>query len=103
MLPPHAQGRNGVLYEPSSSGRESSHLSLGKFEPTHVGCYEREWGHGPDACARANGGSPRRCAHCAGLGTDARLFAFPPFLNRFLCRECATTALSICFSRNKSG
>ena len=42
IVPMHAQKRKGALHEPCSSGRESAHLSLGKFEPTHVGCYERE-------------------------------------------------------------
>src|SRR6266496_324885 len=42
-----------------NSGRESAHLCFEKFEPTHVGCYEPETVHGPNACARAKGGSPR--------------------------------------------
>jgi hypothetical protein len=58
MVPMHARRRKGALHEPCSSGRESAHLSLGKFEPTHVGCYARETVHGPDACAKAKGGSP---------------------------------------------
>src|SRR5436190_14120921 len=42
-LPPWVtDATNSVLplHEPCSSGRESAHSSLEKFEPTHVGCYE---------------------------------------------------------------
>src|SRR5213075_523164 len=52
MVPMSAQMRKGALHEPCSSGRESAHSSLEKFEPTHVGCYEPVLVHGPNACGK---------------------------------------------------
>src|SRR5437867_3881388 len=43
----------GSLHEPCSSGRESAHSSLEKFEPTHVGCYEPVRVH-KSQCMRKN-------------------------------------------------
>ncbi len=40
MVPMHSEKRKGAFHEACSSGRESAHSPLGKFEPTHVGCYE---------------------------------------------------------------
>src|SRR5439155_19818904 len=43
------------LHAPCSSGRESAHSSLEKCEPTHVGCYESEPVHGPNAFEKRKG------------------------------------------------
>src|SRR5436309_1165668 len=54
------RGREAVeaLHEPCSSGRQSAHSSLGKFEPTHVGCYEPVQVHGAHARPQNRGGLP---------------------------------------------
>src|SRR6266536_1719622 len=57
MVLMHARKRKEAFHEACSSGRESAHTSWEKFEPTHVGCYRRDPVHGPNACAKANGGS----------------------------------------------
>ena len=73
MVPRDAPWRKVALHKPGSSGRESAHLSLGKFEPTDVGCYEGETVHGPDACAYAKGGFPS-----TDVGSEFRLWAAGP-------------------------
>src|SRR5213075_2423444 len=55
MVPMSAQMRKGALHEPCSSGRESAHSSLGKFEPTHVGRFEPVQVHGPNAFEKTKG------------------------------------------------
>src|SRR5436190_8070957 len=58
MVPMHGVKTVEASHEPCSSGRESAHSSLGKFEPTHVGCYEPVQVHGPNARRQNRGGLP---------------------------------------------
>src|SRR5436190_24202313 len=53
-----------TTHEPCSSGRESAHFSLEKFEPTHVGCYEPVQVHGPNASGKKRKEAlPEPCLH----------------------------------------
>src|SRR5213078_3769079 len=63
-----AVSRVRPLHEPCSSGRESAYFSLEKFEPAHVGCYEPEPVHGPNARRKAVGATHEPVERPTGLG-----------------------------------